>query len=237
MTVAGSVTFVIDLGDLLRQTRTSSPTTTETRSSPSSSRQFRLPGAPCWTPTASLLLRTASTSPTPPRYHRSRVLAQTQASKDVDRRVRAGLPSPVRGDKSQHFVRRPSPPGRISRSARPFSLESRGRSAHRLAHSASLALAESEPRRALAVTDRTRQRAASPPFALADTCRARSRATTPPFALALALAPPPFAISLAPSRPFAISLAPSALALALAPSLALSWAPLSLTNSASTTRS
>ena len=46
------------------------PTTTETRSSPSSSRQFRLPGAPCWAPTPSLLLRTASTSPTPPRYHR-----------------------------------------------------------------------------------------------------------------------------------------------------------------------
>ena len=165
-------------GTTVLQTRTSSPTTTETRSSPSSSRQFRLPGAPCWTPTASLLLRTASTSPTPPRYHRSRVLARTQASKDVDRRIRAWLPSPVWGDKSQHFVRRPSPPGRISRSARPFSLESRGRSTHRLAHSASLALAESEPRRALAVTDRTRQRAASPPFALADTCRARSRATT-----------------------------------------------------------
>ena len=82
------------------------PTTTETRSSPSSSRQFRLPGAPCWTPTPSLLLRTASTAPSPPRYHRPRVPAQAQASKDVDRRVRAGLPSPVRRDKSQHFVRR-----------------------------------------------------------------------------------------------------------------------------------
>ena len=46
----------------------------------------------------------------------------------------------------------------------------------------------------------------------------------------------PFAISLAPSRPFAISLAPAALALALAPSLALPWAPLSLTSSASATR-
>jgi len=172
------------------------PTTTETRSSPSSSRQFRLPGAPCWTPTASLLLRTASTSPTPPRYHRPRVAAQAQASTDV--RV----------------------PGWISRAARPLALESPGRSTRRLAHAPApaLALAASEQRRALAVTDRTRQRAASPPFALA-------------------LAPPPFAISLAPSRPFAISLAPSALALALAPSLALSWAPLSLTNSASTTRS
>ena len=172
------------------------PTTTETRSSPSSSRQFRLPGAPCWTPTASLLLRTASTSPTPPRYHRPRVAAQAQASTDV--RV----------------------PGWISRAARPLALESPGRSTRRLAHAPApaLALAASEQRRALAVTDRTRQRAASPPFALA-------------------LAPPPFAISLAPSRPFAISLAPSALALALAPSLALSWAPLSLTSSASTTRS
>ena len=171
------------------------PTTTETRSSPSSSRQFRLRRSLLDTYTVSVVAP-ASTSPTPPRYHRPRVAAQAQASTDV--RV----------------------PGWISRAARPLALESPGRSTRRLAHAPApaLALAASEQRRALAVTDRTRQRAASPPFALA-------------------LAPPPFAISLAPSRPFAISLAPSALALALAPSLALSWAPLSLTNSASTTRS